>query len=241
MTTIELGECVRLSRVGDFGRAGDDPAMTPPVDIVGRFPKAAANFRCGPEGTWYATVEELAKVVEAGKTVKRPRHRIHWLDRDRVIRRAEGLPVFHEAAFADDVALLSGDRGTLYELSLDSGRVVEVAIEGWAFGDRARLWEIYFLNDHRVVIHADDELIIATRTDKGLAFRARVPFEGAIAVLGGRFLVGGTDSIRAIDLATDEAVEAGSSTRIGVGSFWYVPGRLRTYSQEDGAWEISLF
>lgn len=49
-------------------------------------PPEAENFKCAPEGTWYATVEARVPVLEGKKKVKRPRHRIHWLTKRREVR-----------------------------------------------------------------------------------------------------------------------------------------------------------
>jgi hypothetical protein len=67
MTTIELGPSVRLRKVGDFPRASKDPEMKVPSEVSAKFPGKAENFKCGPEGTWYATVEELITVLEDGR------------------------------------------------------------------------------------------------------------------------------------------------------------------------------
>ena len=90
--------------------------MKPPVAVTSKLPPEAENFQCGPEGTWYATVEARVPVLEGKKKVKRPRHRIHWLTKRLEVRVARDMPVFHEAAFDDDVALLTGDRGGLLQL-----------------------------------------------------------------------------------------------------------------------------
>lgn len=240
VTIIELGPSVRLRKVGDFARASKDPEMKVPPDITSKFPSKAENFKCGPEGTWYATVEELVAVVEDKKKVQRPRHRIHWLTAAGDVRAAKELPVFHEAAFDDDVALLTADRGELLQLSLEDGSVSVLPLKGQTFDAEARLYEIFLLQDERVVIHESDNLILAKRTKEGLEQQAVVPFEGAFTVLAGRFLVGGTESVRLLDLATNEPREIASTTQIGVGMMWGVGKKVRTYSREDGAWEIAL-
>ena len=238
MTIIELGPNVRLEKVGDFKRASKDPAMKPPVEITSKFPAGAENFKCGPEGTWYATVEELVPVHEGKTKVKRPRHRIHWLTKGGEVRVASDLPVFHEAAFDDEVALLTADRGKIMQLSLETGAVSVLPLAGQTFDDEARLFEIFLLEDNRVVIHESDNLIVAKRTKKGLEQRAVFPVEGAFTVLGARLLVGGTDSVRVLDLATDSPREVASTTQIGIGMLWGIGNKIRTYSSEDGAWEI---
>lgn len=240
MTTIELGPSVRLRKVGDFPRASKDPEMKVPSEVSAKFPGKAETFKCGPEGTWYATVEELITVLEDGKKVKRPRHRIHWLTGSGEVRVAKELPVFHEAAFDADVAFLTADRGELMRLSLDDGSVTVVPLAGQTFDDEARLYEIFLLRDNRVVFHESDNLILATRTSKGLDQRAVHPFEGAFTVLDGRLLVGGTDSVRVLDLTTDTPREIASTTKVGVGMIWSIGKKVRTYSREDGTWEIAL-
>jgi hypothetical protein len=238
MTTIELGPNVRLQKVGDFNRAGKDPEMKPPIAITSKFPAKAENFKCGPEGTWYATVEELVLVKEGTTAVKRPRDRIHWLSKASELRVATELPVFHEVAFDDEVALLTADRGELLQMSLESGTISALPLEGQTFSEEARLYEIFLLQDDRVVIHESDNLILAKRTKKGLEQRTVFPFEGAFTVLNSRYLVGGTDGVQLLDLATDSPREIASTTQIGVGTIWRIGEKVRTYSSEDGAWEI---
>jgi hypothetical protein len=156
------------------------------------------------------------------------------------VRVAKELPVFHEAAFDADVAFLTADRGELMRLSLDDGSVTVVPLAGQTFDDEARLYEIFLLRDNRVVFHESDNLILATRTSKGLDQRAVHPFEGAFTVLDGRLLVGGTDSVRVLDLTTDTPREIASTTKVGVGMIWSIGKKVRTYSREDGTWEIAL-
>lgn len=51
MTTMELVPNLRLQKVGEFSRAGQDLEIKPLVHITSKLPTKAENFRCGPEGT----------------------------------------------------------------------------------------------------------------------------------------------------------------------------------------------
>jgi hypothetical protein len=240
MTIIELGPDVRLVKVGDWARARKDPELQPPRDITGRFPPKSENFKCGPEGTWYATVEELVLVKEGNKKVKRPRHRIHWLSASGELRVAQALPLVHHVAFETEIALLTCDRGQLEQLRLSDGAVTPLPLAGHTFRDEARLWEIYLLEGERVVIREslDNALVIAKRTADGLVFLARHTFQGAFTVVGKRFLVGGGKSVHVLDLAGDTPREVASTGEVGVGMIWGYGPKVRIYSREAGTWEI---
>jgi hypothetical protein len=241
MTTIDLGPNVRLEKVSDFPRAAKDPNTKPPADIAARFPANAENVRCDPSGTWYATVEELVTVLEGKKKVQRPRHRIHWLDGTGTVRVAKDLEVFHELAFKDNVALLTGDRGKLLQLSLEDGTIGTLAVTGHTFDDEARLYEIFILEGDRVVVHEREQelVLIGKYRAKGLEQVNTFAFKGAFTVVGGRFLVGGGKTVCAFDLAADP-VEVGASSEIGVANFWGCGDKVRLYSGKTGAWDIKI-
>lgn len=164
MTFIQLGPSVRLQKVGDFPRPSRDPARKVPPDVTTRFPATATNLKCGPEGTWYATVEERGTVPEDGKKIQRLRHRIHWLTPSGDVRAAKALPAFHEAAFDADVASFTADRGELMRRSRAGGSMTVVPLAGQTLDDPARLSEIFLLRDNRIVFHASDTLILAARS-----------------------------------------------------------------------------
>ena len=240
MTTIELGPNVRLEKAGEFARAAKDPDAKPPPDIVAKFPAKAENHRCDPSGTWYATIEELVPVVEGKKKVNRPRHRIHWLDASG-LRIAKDLEVFHAAAWNERVALLTGDRGKLLQLSLEDGGISALPVTGHTFDDEARLQEIFFLEGDRVVVHEREQeiVLLAKWTPTGLQSLKTFPFEGAFTVVGRRYLVGGAKSVRAFDLAADP-VEVGTSSDTGVGMLWRCGDKARLYSSKTGAWDVKV-
>lgn len=240
MTTIELGPNVRLQKVGDFSRAGMDPEMKPPIEVTSKFPPKAENFKCGPEGTWYATVEELVLVNEGRAKVKRPRHRIHWLTADKELRVAKDLPLFLGIAFDRSVALLTADRGALLQLSLEQGAISSLAIEGYTFSDEARLLEIFLLEGERVILREalTKTVVLAKQTERGLVHLMNFAFPGTFTVMNKRYLVGGAKSVTAIDLATDIPREMGTTTEVGVGMIWGVGSNVRIYSNPKGAWQI---
>lgn len=216
--------------------------METPASITSKFPPKAENFKCGPEGTWYATVEELVLVKERSKKVKRPRHRIHWRAASGELRVVDALPVFHEIAFDQSVALLTADRGELLQLSLEHGAIAPLPLEGYSFDEKARLWEIFLLDGQRVVIREamNDTIVLAKQTSTGLVFLAEFPFEGAFTVMGKRFLVGGAKTVRVLDLATNTPLDMGMTTEVGVGMIWGVGENVRIYSREAGAWQILM-
>lgn len=241
MTTIELGPNVRLEKVSDFPRAAKDPNTKPPADIAAKFPDNAENVRCDPNGTWYATVEELVTVIEGNKNVERPRHRIHWLDGAGKLRVARDVEVFHELAFKDNVALLTGDRGKLLQLSLEDGRIASLPIAGHTFDDEARLYEIFIVKEERVVIHERDQgiVLLAKWSARGLEHQQTFAFKGTFTVANGRFLVGGAKTVCAFDLAS-EPTEVGASGEIGVTNIWGCADKARLYSGKTGAWDIHV-
>lgn len=240
MTTIELGPNVRLQKVGDFSRAVMDPEMKPPIEVTSKFPPKAENFKCGPEGTWYATVEELVLVKEGRAKVKRPRHRIHWLTADEELRVVKDLPVFLGIAFDRTVALLTADRGALLQLSLEERSISPLAIEGYTFTDEARLWEIFLLEGERVILREalTKTAVLAKQTERGLVHLTNFAFPGTFTVMNKRYLVGGAKSVTAIDLATDTPREMGTTTEVGVGMIWGFGSNVRIYSNPAGAWQI---
>lgn len=241
MTIIELGPNVRLQKVGDFPRAAKDPNTTPPADIAGRFPANAENLRCDPRGTWYGTVLELVTVSEGGKKVERPRHRVHWISANGKVQVAKDLEVFHEIAFMERVALLTGDLGKLLQLSLEDGCITELPLAGHTFDDKARLYEIFIVQGERVVVYERDTgtVLVAKHGAKGLEHVTTFPFKGTFTVVNGRFLVGGGKTVCALDLASDP-VEVGASSEIGVTNIWSCAGKARLYSGKMGAWDIHV-
>ena len=155
--------------------------------------------------------------------------------------RSKDLEVFHELAFGPGEALLTGDRGKLWRLSLDDGRLTELPLEGFTFDAEARLYEIFVLAGTRVIVseRAHGIVLVAERTPKGLEHRTTFPFKGSFAVVGGRFLVGGAKTVHAFDLAADP-VEVGSTTEIGVTNLWSGPQGVRLYSGKTGAWDVKV-
>lgn len=240
MSTLALGP-VQLSKVGDFARAAKDPSSKAPAEVAARFPARAENLRRDARGTWHATVEEEVTVEEDGRPVKRPRHRIHWQSPGQEVRVAADVEVFHEIAFADDVALLTGDRGALWQLSLDDGRLARLPLVGHRFDDEARLYEISFVAGDRVVISEREQgcVIVARWSRAGLQHLATFPFKGAFAVVADRFLVGGAKSVHVYDLAA-EPVEVGATTAIGVTNLWRCADEVRLYAGKGGAWRIEV-
>jgi hypothetical protein len=242
MSTLDLAPQIRLQKVGDFGRAGQDPEMKPPAEVTARFPPKAENFKCGPEGIWYATVDEPVVVQEGGEKVKRTGRRIHWLSGSGELCVAADLPTFHEIAFGPSFAILTADRGALLQLSYETRRVSPLKTEGYTFSEEARLWEVFHLEGERIVIREalGKSLVIVQVTEAGLVHRADFPFSGAITVVGRRFVVGGGKSVTALDLATNSPVELGTTAAVGVGMIWGVGANVRIYSRETGAWQILL-
>lgn len=182
---------------------------------------------------------ELVLVTEGNKQVKRPRHRIHWLTASGEVRVGRELPVFHEIAFEQTIALLTADRGELLQLSLESGEISPLAIEGYTFDEAARLWEIFLLEGERVLVRESTSktLVLAKQSPTGLVYLADFSFAGAVIVVGKRFLVGGTKSVIALDLATNTPREVGTTTEVGVGMIWRLGENVRIYSKA-GAWQI---
>ena len=241
MTSIELGPNVLLEKVSDCPRAAKVPNTKPPPDIAVKFPANAENIRCDPNGTWYATCEELVSVLEDKEQVERPRHRIHWLDGAGQLRVARDLEVFHELAFKEDIALLTGDRGKLLQLSLSDGSIAPLPIAGHRFDDDARLYEIFLVEGQRVVVHerAQGTVILATWNAKGLEHLKTFAFKGIFTVVNGRFLVGGAKTVCAFDLAS-APTEVGASSEIGVTNVWSSGDKARLYSGKTGAWDIHV-